>query len=277
LALGAAAQATDCETIWRTVFGRLDIHKWRPTFHVNLLGGQSGWSFVFCVQTSKSEYRSKALGIELFFCFFSEHASINVEGLRMETPHDSSLPQRQVDKIWAWKNKIPLSYQISTLTQAMVGSGDSPVLKTKAAETAVLMRWATEFCDEVGARLPHGEVFSAAGQCLIEYMSILKESPFKLPWATCSRLMFLCLRHLKLMQSTGNRFQPKAHMWVHMTQKCVSQGNPREYSCFLDESLNLVLAGMAASSHRSQWERGIFLRARLLPTVCKDAPFAVFR
>ncbi len=182
-----------------------------------------------------------------------------------------------MDKIWAWKNKIPLSYQVNTITIKMLGTGDSPLLKTKAAETAVLMRWASEFCGQVGARLPNGGTFAAAGQCLIEHSQILKDSPFKLPWATCNRLMYLCLRHLHLMEFTGQRFQPKAHMFVHMTQKCVVQGNPRAYSCFLDESLNLVLAGMAASSHRCQWEQGLFLRARLLPTICKSTPFAVFR
>ena len=178
------------------------------------------------------------------------------------------------DKIWAWKNNIDHSYQIQDLTAGMLGSGDRPLLKTKAAETAVLMTWATQFCAGNARRLPNGETFAAAGDCLVEYAKIIKESPCKLSWQTCNQLMYLCLRHLTLMRLTGNMFLPKSHMFVHLTQRCVSHGNPRHYSCFLDEGLNLVLATMAASSHRSTWERGIFQRVRLLPTVCAHSYFA---
>ncbi len=156
----------------------------------------------------------------------------------------------------------------------MLGSTDSPLLKTKAAETGVLMRWATEFCEEFGGRLPNGNTLAAAGQCLVKYARILKESPFRLSWATCNELMYLCLRHLTLMGSTGHRFLPKAHMFVHMTQRCVTHGNPRHYSTFVDESLNLTLASIASNSHRSTWERGIFQRVRLLPTVSENSYFA---
>jgi hypothetical protein len=124
--------------------------------------------------------------------------------------------------------------------------------------------------------LDQGERLAAAGKCLVEYVQLLRDSPFVLKWETCDRLMFLCLKHLDLMRDTGQDFLPKSHMFVHLAQRAARYGNPRMYSCFCDETLNLVIAGMAASSHRLTWEKGIFQRVRLLPTVQKDSSLAAF-
>jgi hypothetical protein len=179
--------------------------------------------------------------------------------------------------VWCVKNKIPQSYQVGSLTVNMLAPGGRPGLKTKAAETGVLLKWATEFCaGPVGSALDAGETLHAAGQCLVEYAQILRDSGFKLSWDTCDRLMFLCLRHLNLMRDYGAELLPKAHMFVHLTQRAVRCGNPRMYSVFKDETLNLVIAKMAAKSHRARWEVGIFQRARLLPCVQKDSSWASF-
>eukprot|EP00959_Pyramimonas_sp_CCMP1952_P416758 8731419-Pyramimonas_sp.AAC.1 len=77
------------------------------------------------------------------------------------------------------------------------------------------------------------------------------------------------------MEDAGNEHLPKCHMFVHVTQKIHVQGNPRYYSTFLDESLNLVIANMAAASHKQNWELSIMQRARLLPIVSENAAFAV--
>ena len=180
-------------------------------------------------------------------------------------------------KTWAQdpQNAVPLSYQIRTLTPKMLGSRSAPALKTKAAETGVLTRWAVEFCRTSGASMSRSRVLMKAGECLLEYAGILKESPRIVEPAKCERLLFLCLRHLALMGDVGGGYLPKAHMWVHMTLKIPACGNPRSYSTFHDESLNLVLAGIAASAHRSTWERTIFQRLRLLPLVDSQSAFAV--
>jgi hypothetical protein len=160
----------------------------------------------------------------------------------------------------------------------MLAPGGRPGLKTKAAETGVLCRWAADFCSpgRPGEKLDQGQNLAAAGECLVEYVQILRDSPFVLKWETCNRLMFLCLKHLSHMKDIGQDFMPKAHMFVHLTQRAARCGNPRMYSCFCDETLNLVIAGMAASSHRANWENGIFQRVRLLPVVQKESSFAAF-
>eukprot|EP00959_Pyramimonas_sp_CCMP1952_P457780 9475503-Pyramimonas_sp.AAC.1 len=157
----------------------------------------------------------------------------------------------------------------------MLGTRSAPALKTKAAETGVLTRWAVEFCRTSGARMVRAKVMMNAGECLLEYARILKESPHHVEPAKYDRLVFLCLRHLALMGDVGGGYLPKAHMWVHMTLKIPECGNPRTYITFHDESLNLVLAGVAAAAHRSTWERSIFERIRLLPLVDSKSAFAV--
>ena len=82
-------------------------------------------------------------------------------------------------KAWAQapENDVPLSYQIRTLTPKMLGKRSSPALKTKAAETGVLVRWAVEFCRPSGARMSNAGVLLAAGESLLAYADILRVSP----------------------------------------------------------------------------------------------------
>lgn len=182
-------------------------------------------------------------------------------------------------KAWARENNIELSYQLGSLSPSMVYSKKAGhyELKTKAAETGVLLLWAADFCKRRGADavdFPNKSTFAAAGSCLLDYMAIIRGSGVVVPRDDCHRLMFLCLRHLALMEEAGVRHLPKSHMFIHVTQRIPEQGNPRFYSTFLDESLNLVIANMAAASHRSTWEVSVFQRARLLPLVTKNSAFA---
>ena len=173
---------------------------------------------------------------------------------------------------------VDQSYQIKSLTVGMVGTNGRPGMKTKAAETGTLVRWACVFCGpgQPGNRLRLGDLLHAAGECLVEYANILKTSSFNIEWDSCNRLLFLLIRHYTLMEETGQEQMPKAHLMAHLTTRIPEQGNPRYYSTFTDETLNLTLAGMASSSHRTTWEEGVFRRVRLLPQVSKVSPFAVF-
>ena len=177
-------------------------------------------------------------------------------------------------KAWCATNNIELSYQVSTLLPSMLGDDKHPFVKTKAAETGVLLRWATAFCGKECDKLQGGAMLHAAGDAIVSYISLLRTSEFYVPWDTCQTLLDLCLRHLHLMGELGFSFLPKSHMWVHMTCNIPAHGNPRFYSTFVDESLNLVIARMAAASHRSTWEESIFLRVRLLPHLLHNSVLA---
>ncbi len=180
-------------------------------------------------------------------------------------------------KKWCREQNIPLSYQLGQLHHSMVGAPHLPGMKTKAAETGVLMRFCVQFCrvhrtefcnDDGGALL-------AAGEALESYMNIIRTSPFKVAVSDCRQLLFLCLRFLTLMQRFGAKDLPKGHLFVHVSKRVRRCGNPRMYSTFWDEGLNLSIATMASSSYRSNWHDAIFTRARLLPHVQKNSVFAL--
>ena len=179
-------------------------------------------------------------------------------------------------KKWCHDTKVPLSYQLSQLTHTMVGEFHKPGLKTKAAETGVLMKFCVFFCREHTRKFLNddGDALLAAGEALQSYMSIVRASPFKVSVSDCRQLLYLCLRFLRVMQRFGAKDMPKGHLWVHVTKRMRRYGNMRYYSTFWDEGLNLTLANMASSAHRNTWHEAIFYRVRLLPHVLKNSPFA---
>jgi hypothetical protein len=180
-------------------------------------------------------------------------------------------------KKWCHDNSIPLSYQLNQLNLGMIGEPHKPGLKTKAAETGVLMRFCVYLCREHKAKFvgDEGEALLAAGEALETYMQLIRTSPFKVPVADCRQLLFLCLRFLRIMQRFGTKDMPKGHLFVHVTKRVRRCGNPRFYSTFWDEGLNLTLANVASSSHRNNWHETVFTRVRLLPHVSKKSAFAL--
>ena len=71
------------------------------------------------------------------------------------------------------------------------------------------------------------------------------------------------------MQRAGIPLLPKHHQVAHMTVDIHKKGNPRFYSCFLDETLNAMVAHIAQGVHPANFEEHIIghvkLLARLLP------------
>eukprot|EP00959_Pyramimonas_sp_CCMP1952_P430694 9020002-Pyramimonas_sp.AAC.1 len=105
-------------------------------------------------------------------------------------------------------------------------------------------------------------------------MCIIRTRARAIPWQDCQTLLDMCLRHMALMGEVASPKAPKSHMFAHLTLRIPHWGNPRFYSTFLDESLNLTLAVVASASHRLTWERSIFDRMRLLPHIERDGAWA---
>eukprot|EP00959_Pyramimonas_sp_CCMP1952_P023060 484987-Pyramimonas_sp.AAC.1 len=104
--------------------------------------------------------------------------------------------------------------RLRELTSKMIGgSSDVYVMKTKAAETGVLMRWATDFALEYRMVLKFGNELYEAGKSLIEYMNILRDHDKLIPGPKCKILMELCIRHLVLMDQSEQEFLPKSHLF----------------------------------------------------------------
>ena len=52
--------------------------------------------------------------------------------------------------------------------------------------------------------------------------------------------------------------KPKLHMFMHLAGKARTDGNPTHLACFLDESLNGVLARVCRAAYRSVWHERVF-------------------
>ena len=189
--------------------------------------------------------------------------------------HHVSL-RRLTNDLKAWYNAKRISHdlRIGELTMGMLGSKDSPDFGGKAAETGAVMIWALDFCQRHADRLREGCHLGAAGEPLVQYALLLKDSPLVVPHETCQALLDCVVQHCVRMQHADVRLLPKHHYWAHMTLQIPARGNPRFYSTFLDETLNKVIATIAVHSHPSQWEERTFQRLHLQATLLPGNHFA---
>eukprot|EP00959_Pyramimonas_sp_CCMP1952_P311494 6519067-Pyramimonas_sp.AAC.1 len=98
----------------------------------------------------------------------------------------------------------------------MLGSSGKRELNAKAADTGVLLGWATSLADKFKARMEHGQTFLDAGTCLVTFKCILKESPVVVPRPVCQQLLDLSMHHCNLMKAAGVKGHPKRHLLVHV-------------------------------------------------------------
>ena len=160
---------------------------------------------------------------------------------------EQTISSLEVDiKRWYIRSVIPTSSRVNHIKTSMLGTDAKRELKLKAAETGTLVPWAVDFSTRYRNALLNGAQLKAAGETLVEYMSLLKASPLHVPEDTCQTLLDLALRHLTLCKAAHIDMVPKHHNWVHMTLRLRFYGNARTWATFLDESLNLLLANMGA-------------------------------
>lgn len=179
--------------------------------------------------------------------------------------------------LWYDEHGVPPNMRLNDFNVKMIGPAPHYDLKTKAAETGVLVPWAISLCRKYMDIRGAGPLL-AAGEAYARFMELLDVHPRRVPPAACNELMHCTLRHLNLLHAAGVGFMPKHHLWIHMTARIPAQGNPRTYSTFLDESLNAVLSGIMASVRPgSRFEQRVFQRVGLLPRTTANVHFAAMR
>ena len=124
------------------------------------------------------------------------------------------------------------------------------VMKTKAAETMIVVDWAIDLLDRYTGIPFHAEM-KAAGKALQKWMNIIRSSPTNLSVEDQQHMRDCMQRHLMQAERAQIHFVPKHHFWAHMTVRATWMGNPKAYNTFLDESLNLLLRTVTAASHRA--------------------------
>ena len=176
---------------------------------------------------------------------------------------------------WYVVNNIPHSRRLGELNLTMMGkrgdySLDAPshagcVMKTKAAETGDLLPWALELLQsQAGDHVPHRSNLVIAGSSLVQWLEVCRRGSMVLTAQESQDLVAHAQRHLLHCCSAGIKFIPKHHFYAEMSLRARRLGNPKSYSCFLDEGLNLILRNVAASCHRTRQEDRRFLRFNLL-------------
>ena len=93
------------------------------------------------------------------------------------------------------------------------------LLKTKAAETGHLMRFALHELAQHGDEIPCKEELRVAGVALEAYMELLRRSPIALSEEQMQQLVDLAQRHLVNLERAFVNYVPKHHQFVHLTDR----------------------------------------------------------
>lgn len=178
------------------------------------------------------------------------------------TRHELGVRRLRADMLhWFQTADIAHADRIGDLTVKMLGDAagaeDNEAnphggggLKLKAHETCVMSHWALDLVRRLKCQIPFEDDMVAAGQALQDFLNVLREAPLTLPPRTCQRLFDLMQTHLVRSESAKVHDVPKYHACIHLAKNAAWLGNPRCYSTFVDEGLNLLLRQLAERSHR---------------------------
>jgi hypothetical protein len=180
--------------------------------------------------------------------------------------------------IWYDQNKTPAERRLGELTASMLGSpmgcgtgADSMphpgcTMKSKAAETHLLAEFALDMLRET-PDLSLQEDLVHAGESVLTWSAVSRRSPMILTDPQRKQFVDLMKKHLLNCERANISMVPKHHFFAHASLRLRWMGNPRCYSTFLDESLNMLLRNVMASAHRAHqsWRtlQGFYLIGRL--------------
>lgn len=140
--------------------------------------------------------------------------------------------RRLRESLFGWQEEvgIPAQDRLHDWTLPMMGSDEGcvaepgkphpgTVLKTKAAETGLVLRWAVALLDVHAAVVPHGAELLRAGVALERYVGITRTSPQLMGQELRQELMDCAVRHLLHCERAQVHYVPKHHMFMHLTER----------------------------------------------------------
>ena len=164
--------------------------------------------------------------------------------------------------------RTPADRRVATLSIPMLGERLSCVvggsahpgcaMRLKAAEMSTLLPWSLALLAQYGSQVANREELLAAGRSTEQWLEITKQDDDVLPPAACRGLVDNCMRVLAHCSRACVHFTPKFHFFAHLSLAARRLGNPKVYSCFKDEALNLTLRTIAENSHRAKQELRLF-------------------
>lgn len=158
-----------------------------------------------------------------------------------------------------WKKR---GSRVWNLTLKMLGRPNKPILAAKAAETHGLLDFAVGLLQKYEVQLSAisrdfaltTQLLLASGKAAQKFNTLLADNTRDLSAEVIDSMMS-SYRHFAVMYDrAGGHLTPKHHIMLHMIQRAGWHGNPRYYMTYRDESLNGVVARIAASCHRRSWD-----------------------
>ena len=148
----------------------------------------------------------------------------------------------------------------------MLGKKANPTFKAKAAEALSLLPFLVELLEAHSAKVPLlcCQLLLASAKAAVRFNEILNSNGRVMPRAAQQELLDTYLRHMVFFERAGGRIVPKHHLLIHAIQRVDRLGNPRFYHTFRDESLNSVIAKIAASCHRNNFSEAVFRKWNIL-------------
>ena len=146
--------------------------------------------------------------------------------------------------------------EVEDLTPKMFGEpGREKFGPVKASEIKHLIPFCcdllTRFSTKVGE--PRCGHLLVIGECLLEYIMLMRNSPVAVSRADQQQMFDTVLRLCTAWDLAGLHVKPKRHLLLHMVERTGFQGNPSFYQCWMDETLNKVLAAAGRAAHRAVW------------------------
>lgn len=89
-------------------------------------------------------------------------------------------------------------------------------MKTKAAETNLLLGFVVQALERRGQRVDQRDALLGAGRCLAEYDAVVHSMPRRMSVSDTQRLLAILKRYTALAGMAGVPPIPKFHLWLHM-------------------------------------------------------------
>jgi hypothetical protein len=186
--------------------------------------------------------------------------ALQIRGSLAQDAYLESATMRMRAALFRWysvqkrTNKEKPIHALQEFKLSMLGKSDARVMKgVKAAESGTLLAFCVQYAVKFRAVLPGGEALVACGESLLAYLDVTRSAPLRMPLSDRLRLSGALVRFLQNREAAQVAWKPKTHLMIHFIPDSVKFGNPRLNGTWLDESLNMKLAAVAASAHSAVW------------------------
>ena len=170
---------------------------------------------------------------------------------------------------WYEAENIPHGRRLGDFTVVMLGESrgcelndDSyahpgTTMKTKAAETGILFRWALDIIqdDQLASQVAYRSNLLIAGRSMQEWLELTRTGELCLTILEYQKLRDSAQRHLVHSRIARIALVPKHHFFAHLSIRAFFHGNPKAYTCFVDESGEILQAVATGPSKQTESSR----------------------